>query len=168
MAAVSTQSYASHFSRFATFRSSQFGERGDRRLEKRLGVVITARVHPGESNASWIMEGILKYLTSNTPSAKMLRKKFVFKIIPMLNPDGVINGNYRTSLAGVDLNRRWDNPDFELHPTVWKVKEVRSTGSCCKDDQLPTERSEYRENEATENPHVILHYSRYRNGISMF
>ena len=25
MAAVSTQSYASHFSRFATFRSSQFG-----------------------------------------------------------------------------------------------------------------------------------------------
>ena len=91
-------------------------------------MVITARVHPGESNASWIMEGILKYLTSNTPSAKMLRKKFVFKIIPMLNPDGVINGNYRTSLAGVDLNRRWDNPDFELHPTVWKVKEVRSDG----------------------------------------
>ena len=54
---------------------TEFGERGDKRLEKRLGVVITARVHPGESNASWIMEGILKYLTSNTPSAVMLRKK---------------------------------------------------------------------------------------------
>lgn len=25
----------------------------------------------------------------------------------MLNPDGVINGNYRCSLAGCDLNRRW-------------------------------------------------------------
>jgi len=111
---------------------TEFGERGDRRLEKRLGVVITARVHPGESNASWIMEGILKYLTSNTPSAKMLRKKFVFKIIPMLNPDGVINGNYRTSLAGVDLNRRWDNPDFELHPTVWKVKELVARFKKCR------------------------------------
>eukprot|EP00983_Pelagomonas_calceolata_P025766 806977-Pelagomonas_calceolata.AAC.1 len=26
-------------------------------------------------------------------------------IVPMLNPDGVINGSYRCSLAGVDLNR---------------------------------------------------------------
>ncbi|GMH79310.1 hypothetical protein TrLO_g8391, partial [Triparma laevis f. longispina] len=111
---------------------TEFGERGDKRLEKRLGVVITARVHPGESNASWIMEGILKYLTSNTPSAVMLRKKFVFKIIPMLNPDGVINGNYRTSLAGVDLNRRWDNPDYELHPTIYKVKELVARFKKCR------------------------------------
>jgi len=27
------------------------------------------------------------------------------QIVPMLNPDGVINGSYRCSLAGVDLNR---------------------------------------------------------------
>ena len=26
----------------------------------------------------------------------------------MLNPDGVINGNYRCSLLGYDLNRVWD------------------------------------------------------------
>lgn len=25
--------------------------------------------------------------------------------VPMLNPDGVINGNYRCNLAGFDLNR---------------------------------------------------------------
>jgi len=94
------------------------------KLAKRLGVVITARVHPGESNASWIMEGILDFLTSNCDAAKELRSKFVFKIVPMLNPDGVINGNYRTSLAGVDLNRRWDKPDCDLHPTIWSVKEL--------------------------------------------
>jgi murein tripeptide amidase MpaA len=29
----------------------------------------------------------------------------------MLNPDGVINGNYRCSLAGADLNRRWKTPN---------------------------------------------------------
>lgn len=34
-----------------------------------------------------------------------LRKKYIFKIIPMTNPDGVIIGNYRTSLSGNDLNR---------------------------------------------------------------
>jgi hypothetical protein len=42
----------------------------------------------------------------------------------MLNPDGVINGNYRTSLAGVDLNRRWDNPVESLHPTIYHTKRL--------------------------------------------
>jgi len=26
----------------------------------------------------------------------------------MVNPDGVVAGNYRTNLYGFDLNRRWD------------------------------------------------------------
>ncbi|KAG2471192.1 CBPC4 carboxypeptidase, partial [Polypterus senegalus] len=55
-------------------------------------VVLTARVHPGESNASWVMKGTLEFLCSNVPAAIMLRETFIFKIIPMLNPDGVING----------------------------------------------------------------------------
>lgn len=42
---------------------------------------------------------------SDDMNAIKLRDKFVFKIIPMLNPDGVIVGNYRCSLAAVDLNR---------------------------------------------------------------
>jgi len=28
----------------------------------------------------------------------------------MLNPDGVVCGNYRCSLSGKDLNRRWSLP----------------------------------------------------------
>jgi len=40
----------------------------------------------------------------------MLREKFIFYIIPMLNPDGVINGNYRCAISGYDLNRKWGNP----------------------------------------------------------
>lgn len=63
------------------------------------------RVHPGESNASWMMKGTLDFLTGSSLDAKILRDNFVFKVVPMLNPDGVINGNYRCSLAGVDLNR---------------------------------------------------------------
>ena len=41
---------------------------------------------------------------------KKLRRKFVFKLVPMLNPDGVIVGNYRTNLAARDLNRTYKDP----------------------------------------------------------
>ena len=56
-------------------------------------VVISARVHPGESNASWMMEGLLEAVTADTPDARLLRRTIQFKIVPMLNPDGVILGN---------------------------------------------------------------------------
>ena len=51
------------------------------------------------------MEGVIKYLVSNETTAIVLRDRYVFKIVPMLNPDGVIIGNYRCSLSGHDLNR---------------------------------------------------------------
>ena len=35
-------------------------------------------------------------------------KRFHFYIVPMLNPDGVVAGNYRTSLFGKDLNRTFN------------------------------------------------------------
>ena len=57
-----------------------------------------------------MLKGALEFLLSEHPEAKVLRQKFIFKVVPMLNPDGVINGNYRCSLAGSDLNRRWKNP----------------------------------------------------------
>ena len=42
----------------------------------------------------------------------------------MLNPDGVIHGNYRCSLAGCDLNRRWKNPCKLLHPEIFYTKKL--------------------------------------------
>ena len=33
-------------------------------IAERPAVILTSRVHPGESNASWIMEGILNFLVS--------------------------------------------------------------------------------------------------------
>jgi len=85
---------------------------------------LTARIHPGETISSWIMKGIIDFLISSDPKANELRNKFVFKIVPMLNPDGVINGNYRCSLSGCDLNRRWKYPSDILHPTVYQTKNL--------------------------------------------
>ncbi|XP_061482683.1 cytosolic carboxypeptidase 1 isoform X2 [Rhineura floridana] len=85
-------------------------------------IFLCARVHPGETNASWVMKGTLEYLMSNTPAAHSLRESYIFKIVPMLNPDGVINGNHRCSLSGEDLNRQWQNPNPDLHPTIYHAK----------------------------------------------
>ena len=109
------------------------GPSGDRAaVQARPAVVITARVHPGETVASFIMQGILDFLTGPSPEAEALRDTFVFKIVPMLNPDGVINGNYRCSLAGCDLNRRWGDASDVYHPTVhWTKQMVRACVRAC-------------------------------------
>ena len=74
-------------------------------IAERPAIILSSRVHPGESNASFIIEGLIDYLVGNEKGSEILRNKFVFKVIPMLNPDGVIVGNYRCSLSGHDLNR---------------------------------------------------------------
>lgn len=60
----------------------------------------------------------------NHPVARVLRDYLVFKIVPMLNPDGVVLGNYRCSLMGFDLNRHWQEPSPWAHPTLVATKNV--------------------------------------------
>ncbi|XP_059081285.1 cytosolic carboxypeptidase 1-like isoform X2 [Tigriopus californicus] len=92
-------------------------------LERKL-VVLTSRVHPGETNASFMMEGVLDQLVSDSQLASVLRSNFIFKLVPMLNVEGVINGCHRCGLTGDDLNRQWDKPHPILHPSVYHAKGI--------------------------------------------
>ena len=83
-------------------------------------VVVSARVHPGETVSSFMCEGLVQFLLSSSPSAVQLRERAVFLVVPMLNPDGVINGFYRSNLGGADLNRIWDKPSPLLEPTIFR------------------------------------------------
>ena len=53
----------------------------------------------------------------------MLRKNFVFKVIPVLNPDGVSRGYYRLDTMGCNLNRMYLNPAKVEHPTIWATRK---------------------------------------------
>nr|XP_031311258.1 cytosolic carboxypeptidase 3 isoform X1 [Camelus dromedarius] len=91
---------------------------------KRKAVILTARVHPGETNSSWIIKGFLDYILGDSSDAQLLRDTFIFKVVPMLNPDGVIVGNYRCSLAGQDLNRNYTSLLKESYPSVWYTRNM--------------------------------------------
>ncbi|XP_073993304.1 cytosolic carboxypeptidase-like protein 5 isoform X1 [Rhodnius prolixus] len=94
------------------------------RFNKKV-IFLSARVHPGETPSSFVLNGMINYLmTSVDMPANILRKNYVFKIIPMLNPDGVFHGNYRTDTRGTNLNRVYNNPSLIYHPSIYGARAL--------------------------------------------
>jgi hypothetical protein len=97
-------------------------------IRRRPVALLVARVHPGETNASWVMQGLLDALVLPTAAtmalSSLLCETFVLKIVPMLNVDGVMMGNHRCSFAGIDMNRDYLEPSAELNPTLYALKQL--------------------------------------------
>ena len=92
--------------------------------DKRI-YVLSARVHPGETPASHVMKGCLDFLLrEDDRRSEQLRDQFVFKIIPIINPDGVLRGHYRTDARGQNLNRHYTEPDPNLQPQCYAYRQM--------------------------------------------
>ncbi len=91
---------------------------------------VTARQHPGETMAQWLVEGLLeRLLDADDGLSRVLLDKAVFYVVPNMNPDGSVRGHLRTNAKGVNLNREWANPSQLSSPEVYWVKQkMQETG----------------------------------------
>lgn len=88
-------------------------------------IFITARVHAAEAGGSYMFEGFVKRLLDKSDEvSRRLLEKFVFILIPILNPDGVARGNSRYDLFARDPNDIFNNPKFETEPPQYAVIEL--------------------------------------------
>ncbi|MCB9681230.1 MAG: carboxypeptidase family protein [Alphaproteobacteria bacterium] len=86
-------------------------------------VWVIARQHPGESMASWWMEGFLhRLLDTHDALSATLRDKATLHVVPHINPDGSFRGHLRTNASGANLNREWAEPTLERSPEVWHTR----------------------------------------------
>lgn len=76
----------------------------------RKTVWIHARTHAAETGPSFVLEGLIRTVLGDDALGRALRQQYVFKIVPMHNPDGIILGNYRTNATSINLENQWLNP----------------------------------------------------------
>jgi murein tripeptide amidase MpaA len=63
-----------------------------------LKIFVTARQHPGETQAEWFMDGLLaRLLDPNDPVGTGLREGATVYVVPNMNPDGSVRGHLRTN-----------------------------------------------------------------------
>lgn len=86
--------------------------------------VVSARVHPGETPGSYMLDGIVGLLTRGLgdPRTRALLDGWVWYILPCLNPDGVQRGHYRLDTLGANLNRFYRSPSPSAQPSIHAIK----------------------------------------------
>ena len=91
--------------------------------EKRTCWIIS-RQHPMESPPSFTVNGLIEYVIGwGNPGGEEILRYLIFKIVPMVNVDGVAEGLSRHNVNGINLNRCWcsDSSYFGEEPEVAAV-----------------------------------------------
>ena len=77
----------------------------------KIKAYVIAMQHSTEVPGGWEADGMIRFLLSDDPTAQAIRRSYIFRIVPIVNVDGVYYGRSRyTPLRdGVqyDLNREW-------------------------------------------------------------
>lgn len=107
--------------------------RPDSDAAKNEHVLLVGRQHPPELTGAFAMLPFLETVFADTDLAKRFRDRFHITAIPLMNPDGVADGNWRHNKNGVDLNRDW-GPFTQ--PETQAVKRIVDAIADNKDSEL--------------------------------
>ena len=94
----------------------------DPQNEPRRTVFIHARTHPGEVQSWWVTDELINLLLSEDEFAQLVRRKCVFYIIPMYNPDGVELEYPRENAHGIDIESNWSANPVEPEVAVLRSR----------------------------------------------
>ena len=92
--------------------------------EGKRSVWLMARQHAWEAGTSYVMEGALRFVTSDEPEARELRRRVVFRFTPMVDVDGCLAGKVRFNANGYDVNRHWDEVDLRRRENLERMPEI--------------------------------------------
>ncbi|XP_049542898.1 uncharacterized protein LOC125955781 isoform X2 [Anopheles darlingi] len=119
-------------------------------------VFISSRVHPGETPASFVLNGFLSMLLDRKSIvSQTLRRMYVFKVIPFLNPDGVYNGLYRSDTRGHNLNRVYLGPCHETQPAIYAARKLIRYYHLGTDEVEPYELEQEKKSSSPECIHQV-------------
>eukprot|EP00002_Diphylleia_rotans_P004364 TRINITY_DN13195_c0_g1_i1.p1 TRINITY_DN13195_c0_g1~~TRINITY_DN13195_c0_g1_i1.p1 ORF type:complete len:450 (+),score=87.72 TRINITY_DN13195_c0_g1_i1:56-1405(+) len=72
--------------------------------------------HPSENTAYFMMEGLVEWLLSDNAEAQALLQTVIINVVPISNPDGLANGNYRVSGKSLNLEVEFAAPYDTKNP----------------------------------------------------
>lgn len=101
-------------------------------------IVLTAGIHANEPTGNHVLEGLLRWLVGDGNAAGELRKRAIFYVYPLVNPDGYAAGHDRGSVAkpDTDANRVFTSGQWDGHAEVKLVGESMLTDTGGKIDYL--------------------------------
>ena len=82
-------------------------------------LVLVGRQHPAETTGAEAFDAFVARLLEDDPLAVAFRGRVALLMVPVMNPDGLKAGHWRTNANGTDLNRDWG---------IWAQPETRAVG----------------------------------------
>jgi hypothetical protein len=79
---------------------------------------ILARQHAGETPGSWVLDGLLRAVAAERRSGRL--RRISWWVVPFMNLDGVVAGDYGKDSQPVDFNRSWS--PVTMRPEVLAVQ----------------------------------------------
>ena len=92
--------------------------------QQKLRLWVHGRQHPSESPASYLVDGLVDYLTEDSPEGRSLRQQIDAYVLPFANPDGVVKGLSRSNALGVNQEINFARSEDS---TVVEVQAIKRT-----------------------------------------